>query len=123
MITEHIQPILVVTGVMTFTATIGFFLFPRNLLRRVFGIEEIGLALILATMSSGLTGSLVGALLIYAAFDYRLRVSAIAVAIIEKIIFAGVVFLGPLKKFGIAKWAAVGDSFMALLYVGYLSGF
>jgi hypothetical protein len=33
------------------------------------------------------------------------------------------VFLGPLKKFGIAKWAAAGDSFMVLLYVGYLSGF
>jgi hypothetical protein len=74
-------------------------------------------------MSLGLAGSLIGALLVYAAFDYRLRVSAIVAAIIEKIIFAGVVFLGPLKKFGIAKWAAVGDSFMALLYVGYLSGF
>ena len=112
-----------VTGALTSAATIGFVLFPRLLLVRVFRVKEIGLALTMVTRSLGLVGAMVGALLICAAFEPRLRVVAVVVAIIEKVIFAGVVFLGPLKKFSMVKWAAAGDSFMALLFVGYLSGF
>ena len=74
-------------------------------------------------MSLGLIGALIGALLVYAAFDPRIRVAAVVLGIIEKTIFAGVVLLGSLKKFAIVKWAAIGDSLMALLYVGYLFGF
>jgi hypothetical protein len=122
MITENIQLILVVTGGMT-TGAIGFFLFPRFLLQRVFGVEEIGQALTLVTRHWGLLLSLLGALLVYAAFEPGLRVSVMAVAAIEKIVFAGLVFWGPLKKSGIARCAAAGDGLMALLYVLYLSGF
>ena len=122
MITENIQLILVVTGGMT-TGTIGFFLFPRFLLQRVFGVEEIGLTMTLVTRHWGLLLSLLGALLVYAAFEPGLRVAVMVVAIIEKIVFAGLVFWGPLKKPCIAKFAAAGDSLMALLYVLYLSGF
>ena len=123
MISANIRLILIVTGALTTAATIGFFLLPRNLIRRVFRREEISPRLLLVTRSSGMFGALVGALLIYAAFDPRLRVPAVIVAIVEKVIFAGAVFLGPLKKFSMVKWAAAGDSFMALLFVGYLSGF
>lgn len=122
MITENIRLILVVTGAMTIGA-IGFFLFPRLLLQRAFGVEEIGPALTVVTRHWGLLLALMGALLVYAAFAPGLRGPVVVAATIEKIIFAGLVFLGPLKKFGIAKWAAVGDSCMALLYVFYLSGF
>jgi hypothetical protein len=122
MITENIRLILVVTGGMT-AGAIGFFLFPRLLLQRVFGVEEIGLAMTLVTRHWGLLLSLLGALLVYAAFEPGLRVSVMVVATIEKIVFAGLVFLGPLKRSGIAKCAAVGDGLMALLYVLYLSGF
>jgi hypothetical protein len=76
-----------------------------------------------ATKSSGLAGSLIGALLVYAAFEPGLMVPVVIAGTIEKVVFAGLVFLGPLKKFGIAKWAATGDSFMALIYVLYLFGF
>lgn len=122
MITENIQLILVVTGGMT-ACTIGFFLFPRFFLQRVFGIEEIGLALTLVTRHWGLLLSLLGALLVCAAFTPSLRVSVMVVATIEKVVFAGLVFWGPLKISGIAKFAAAGDSVMALLYVLFLSGF
>ncbi|GEM_PF-3931026 len=123
MISENIRLILILTGALTTAATIGFFLSPRNLIRRVFHWEEISPRLLLVTMFSGMVGALVGALMIYAAFDPRLRVPAVVVAILEKVIFAGAVFLSPLKKYGLVKWAAIGDSFMALLYVGYLFGF
>jgi hypothetical protein len=123
MITENIQPILMVTGAMTAGATIGFFLFPRSLLQRVFRVKEPGPALTLVTMSLGLAGSLVGALLVWAAFAPSVRVPVVLLALSEKVIFAGSVFLGRLKKFGLVKVAAVGDSFMAVLYGGYLLGF
>jgi hypothetical protein len=122
MITDNIRLILVVTGALTFIAIIGFFLFPRHSLQRVFGFEEISPALTRVTRSSALVGSLVGALLVYAAFEPGLRGPVMVAATIEKIVFAGSVFLGPLKKSGIARWAAAGDSFMALIFVSYLSG-
>lgn len=121
MITENIRLILVVTGALT-TGTVGFFLLPRLLLQRVFGVEEIGPALTLVTRHWGLLLSLMGALLVYAAFEPGLRGPVMVVAFIEKIIFAGLVFFGPLKKFAIAKWAAVADSLMALSYGFYLLG-
>ena len=123
MITAHIQFILLVTGTMTFVATIGFLLLPRHLLRWVFGVEETGLGLTLVIMLCGLAGSLIGASLVWAGFAPGLRGVAVTAAIIEKITFVGLVFLGPLKKFAVARWAAAGDSCMALLYVGYLIGF
>ena len=120
MITENIRLIFVVTGGMT-TGAIAFFLFPRFLLQRVFGVEEIGLAMTLITRHWGLLLSLLGVLLVYAAFEPSLRVSVMVVAIIEKVVFAGLVFWGHLKKSDIAKFAAAGDGLMALLYVLYLS--
>ncbi len=123
MITENIWLILVVTGALTFAATVGFFIFPRYLIQRVFRLEEVSPPLMWVTKSSGLIGSLIGALLFYAAFDSGLRVAAVIAGTIEKVVFAGLVFLGPLKKFDIARWAAAGDSFMALLFICYLLGF
>jgi hypothetical protein len=121
MITENIRLILMVTGALT-TGTVGFFLLPRLLIQRVFGVEEIGPALTLVIRHWGLLLSLMGALLVYAAFEPSLRGPVMVAATIEKIIFAGLVFLGPLKKFAIAKWAAVADSLMALSYGFYLLG-
>ena len=123
MITENIQLILVVTGVLTFAATVGFVIFPRYLLQRLSRLEEVSPALIWVTKSSGLVGSLIGALLVYAAFDSGVRVHVVIAGIVEKVVFSGLVFLSPLKRFNIAKLAATGDSFMALLYVLYLLGY
>lgn len=123
MITENIGLILVVTGAMTAGVGVGGFLFPRNFLHIAFRVEESGEALTLVTRHWGLLGFLLGALMIYTGFESDLRVPVVMAATIEKIVFAGLVFFGPLKKSGLAKAAAAGDSFMALLYVLYLLGF
>ncbi len=60
MITEHIRPILVVTGAMTAGAA-GFLLFPRSFLRHVLGLAEIGKELKLVTRLLGLFLFLIGA--------------------------------------------------------------
>jgi hypothetical protein len=122
-ITENIKLILVVTGVLTTAAGLGGFLLPRSLFRLFFGVEEAGEAVTLLTRHWGWLGFLIGALVVYAAFDPGLRVPVVVAAALEKIVFAGLVLLGPLKKSGLARWAAAGDSFMVLLYVLYLSGF
>ncbi len=122
MISEHIQVILVVTGAMTAGAGMGGFLFPRQVFRLFFGGGELEGALTLVARHWGWLGFLVGALLIWAGIDPRIRIAGIVVGALEKIVFAGLVFLGPLKKPGLAPWAAAGDSLMVLLYVGYLLG-
>lgn len=61
MITAHLRFILLATGAMTCVAVKGFLLLPRHLLRRVFGVEETGPALMLVTMLPGLPGSPGGA--------------------------------------------------------------
>jgi hypothetical protein len=121
-ITANIQLILGITGALTAGAA-GFFLFPRSLLQSLFGLEEIGQELTLMTRLLGLFLFLIGALLVNAAFDPGLRLSVVVAASLEKIVFAWLAFGGPLKKSGIARLAATGDSFMVLLYVGYLAGF
>jgi hypothetical protein len=123
MITRSIRPILVATGALTAADGIGGFLFPRNLFRLFFGVEASGEAVTLVTRHWAWLGFLLGALLVYAAFDLSLRFSVVVAATLEKIIFAGLVFTSLPNKSGIAKCVAAGDSFMALLYVLCLSGF
>ncbi len=123
MITKNIEFIMLVTGALTAAAGIGGFLFPRSLFRLFFGVEESGEASTLVTRHWGWLGFLIGALVVHAAFVPGLRVPVVLVATLEKIVFAGLVFLGPFRRSGFAKWAAAGDSFMVLLYALYFSGF
>ena len=113
MITENIRLIMVVTGALTAAVGLGCFLFPRSVFRLFFGVEEAGGAATLVTRHWGWMGFLIGALVLHAAFVPGLRVPAVVVAALEKIVFAGLVFLGPVKNSGIARWAAAGDIFMA----------
>jgi hypothetical protein len=123
MVTENIGPILVVTGALTAAASLGGFLWPRSLFQLFFGAAASGEATTLVTRHWGWLGFLIGALMVYAAFAPGLRVPVVVVAALEKTVFAGLVFSGPFRKSGLARWAAAGDSFMVLIYVLYLLGF
>ena len=66
---------------------------------------------------------LIGALLVYAAFDPPVRGPAILVGAIEKAALgAGVLGTG-LRKYPAARAGAVSDSQMALIFILYLIGF
>ena len=122
MISAHIELILIVTGALTAIVLVQF-IAPAPVLRMIYGeapTDQVGLAV---ARHWGLLIFLVGALLVYAAFQPSVRVPAIVIAVIEKAAFALGIFGTPLRKHSAAVAMAVGDSLIALVYVLYLAGF
>ena len=120
MIGAHIEGVLIVTGALTAVAILGF-IAPVTTLRMIFGrapTDEVSLAL---ARYCGLLVFLVGALLIYAAFHPAVRVPAMAVAAIEKVVLGAGILSTTLRSYPLAAAIAVGDSLMALVYLLYLA--
>jgi len=65
----------------------------------------------------------VGALLVYSAFHFPLRVPAVVLALIEKAGFVACVFGTSLRQRPMALIMAAGDAVMVLVYALYLVGF
>jgi hypothetical protein len=121
MITDNIQLIMVLIGLMTMGSLV-FFLAPGVLGTRLLDMTEISPGLILLARHWAFLVFLVGAFLVYAAFDPPCRFPALLMAILEKTVFAGLVFLGPFKNFRPAQLAAVGDGVLALICLACLVG-
>jgi hypothetical protein len=121
MITEHIQLIMVLIGLMTMGSLV-FFLSPGVLGKHLLGITDISPGLILLARHWAFLVFLVGTFLVYAAFDPPCRFAALLMAGLEKIAFAGLVFLGPLKTSRAAQMAAAGDGLLALMCLTCLLG-
>ncbi|HXJ96661.1 MAG TPA: hypothetical protein VMT20_27800 [Terriglobia bacterium] len=121
MITTHIHAILVVVGLVTMGG-IGALVAPRQALKLVFGVETPQNVALLLTRHWGLLIFLVGALLTFAAYHPGIQVPAMAIAGLEKIAFAGLVFLGPLKRTTVATLAAAVDAGFAVLFVLFFMG-
>jgi hypothetical protein len=122
MIGTHIEFILIVTGAATAIAFVQF-IAPAPVLRMICGkapTDEVGLAV---ARHWGLLVCLVGALLIYAAFDPPARGPAVVVAAIGKTALGLGVFGTTLRKRPAAAAIAAGDSLFALVYILYLAGF
>jgi hypothetical protein len=122
MIGAHIELILIVTGAITAIALVQF-IAPAPVLRMIYGeapTDEVGLAV---ARHWGLLTSLVGALLIYAAFHPSIRGPVMVLAVIEKAALGLEVFGTSLRTHPAAAAAAAGDSLIALIYVLYLVGF
>jgi hypothetical protein len=121
MITGHIQLTMVIIGLMTMGSLV-FFLAPGVFGKSLLGISEISPGVILLTRHWAFLVFLVGTFLVYAAFDPPCRFPALLMASLEKIAFAGLVFLGPFKNFRPAQLAAVGDGLLALICLACLVG-
>lgn len=121
MITEHIQLIMVIIGLMTMGSLV-FFLAPGFLGEHLLGISEISPGVILLTRHWAFLVFLVGAFLCYAAFVPPCRFPALLMASLEKIVFAGLVFRGPFKTSRPAQLAAAGDGVLAFICLACLVG-
>src|SRR5215475_12140637 len=122
MIGAHIEPILIVTGALT-AITILQFIAPAQVLRMIYGEAPTDQVSLAVARHWGLLTFLIGALLIYAAFDASVRGPAMVVAVIEKAALGLGVFGTSLRKHPVAAAIAAGDSLIALIYVLYLAGF
>ena len=121
MINESICPILIVSGVATMSA-VGQCFAPRPVLQLLYGVETSDPITLLLARHWGVLIGLVGALLVYSAVDPGVRTPVLIVAGIEKMMFSGLVFLGPAPRTSVGTLAATGDTFFALLYVLYFVG-
>jgi hypothetical protein len=121
MITTHIQAILMVTGLATMGA-IGAFVAPRRALKLVFSDETPREVTLVLLRHWGLLIFLVGALLVFAAYHPDIQVPAMVMAGVEKIVLAGLVFFGPLKRTTLVTMIAAIDTGFAVLYVLFFAG-
>lgn len=121
MIGAHIEIFLIVTGATTAVAFVQF-IAPASVCRIIYGAaptEVVGRAL---ARHWGLLVSLVGVLLIYAAFHPEMRQPIMIVAAVEKIGFGLGVFGTSLWRYPIAAAIAAGDTLIPIVYVLYLVG-
>ena len=122
MIGSHIQLILIVTGVITATMFLQF-LAPREIVRLMDDDVIADPVSLLVARHWGLLVGLLGALLVYAAFEPALRGPVVWVALIEKLALAGMLLSPAMRRRGRAASVAAGDLLMSLLYALYLAGF
>lgn len=114
MIASHSFAILVATGVYTAGAVLQLFA-PRTSLAMIFGIQTDERFTLLIARHWGLLAALVGSLLVYSAFHPEVRAPVVAVAILEKLAFAGLAFFGSWKRTPAATRTAVVDVAIAVL--------
>ena len=122
MVNAHIKWILLVSGALTFTMVYGLFA-PQAQLQSTFGATLEGPIADIVVRNWGALIALVGAMLIYSAFDPPSRRVAAAAAIASKLVFISLV----LSKGGAylghqAGVAVVADTIMVLLLLIYLAG-
>ena len=121
-IATHIKLILVITGVATVLALGGQCVAPSRFVRLVYGqVSDDAASLVLARHWGLLIGG-VGLLLIYAAFQPPIRVPIMVFAVIEKVVLGASILGTDLRKHALAVTMAIGDLFIALVYVLYLAG-
>lgn len=117
MIAEHIETILLVTGVITCLVIVGF-LAPGVVLKHLFGEDRPSASVLLLVRHWSLVIFLVGTLLVYAAYDPAVRSAAIAVATVEKFAIGALVVASPARNRRLGLVAG-GDAIMALIYLIY----
>ena len=120
MITTHIQPILLITGLLT-TLAIVMFAAPRRGLKLLFGVEQPEPGALFVARHWGLLVALIGALLVVAAYEPGMRGPAMAVAAVEKLAGAALVLCTLTPRTAAATMIAAGDAAMAVLYLLYFA--
>jgi hypothetical protein len=121
MMSDRIEPILLITGLAT-AGALALFLWPVTMMKMLFGQAPSDALSLLIARHWGLLIGLVGALLIFAAYHTETRVPTLIVAIGEKAAFALGVLSSPFRRRWIATLMALADAGMAAMYLMYLLG-
>jgi len=122
MLASSIDWILVASGIITVVAGLAALLFPHLFLRSGFGVESPISPLVFFVRHWGVLISVIGALIVYSAYDPTVRAPVLAAAAIEKFAIGFLTFFGPMKRTTAMTAMAVGDGAFAILYVAYLAG-
>jgi uncharacterized membrane protein len=121
MIASHIEPILLVSGLFT-TGAIAVFFVPGAAVRLVFGADVTWNAALLIARHWGLVVSLIGCLIVYAAYHPLSRTPFLVAASVEKAILIALFAIGGVRWTPGMRVVAAADGLFTLLYVAYLGG-
>ena len=121
MITTYIQPILLITGLLT-TLAIVMFVAPQRGLKLLFGVEQPEPGALFVARHWGLLVALIGSLLVVAAHEPGVLGPAMAVSATEKLAGAALVLCTLTRRIAAATMIAAGDAAMAVLYLLYFAG-
>ncbi len=113
--------ILMVTGVLTGSVMVGVAA-PDALLRILLGTDPADKTMLVPARHWFLMIGLVGALLVFAAYDSDYRVPALLFAIIEKLALGAMVLTSPLRKRPLTVAVVCADATMAGLFIFILAG-
>ena len=116
-----IKWIMLVCGVLTFTMVYAA-IAPQAALQSTFGAVLVGPLAEILVRSWGALIALVGAMLIYGAFDPPGRPFIVTVAGVSKLIFIALVFTYGRSYLGHAGLVVAVDSVMVVLFAVYLVG-
>lgn len=117
MIANHIELILVVTGIYTAAAILQFFAPRLGLAKLTFGAESSDPFTLLLAQHWGLLAGLLGGLLVYAAYHPEIRVPVMLVAALEKLALAGLILLGRWPRTALATRLAFIDAVIAVVFL------
>jgi hypothetical protein len=122
MMGSHVQAILLVVGLYTMAA-LPQFLVPRLFLAKVtLGAETSDPLTLLLARHWALLAALVGGLLVYAVYHPEVQGPAMAIAAVEKLALAALIFFGNWKRTATATRLAAVDAAMGLVLVLCLAG-
>jgi uncharacterized membrane protein len=116
----RMNTVLIVTGLLTAVAGIGFFV-PRAFLNVLLGMTPNDSTTTLLARHWCLLLALVGGLLVYAGYHAEARVPVMVVATVEKLTIAALVVASPLRRRLVTVAAISADVVMALLYLFLLA--
>src|SRR5262249_21731578 len=121
MLAAHIELILLTTGLAT-AGVLVVFVAPVPVMKVLFGQAPTDALSLFIARHWGLMVSLVGALLIYAAYHAEVRVPTLIVAIVEKAALVLGVLISPFRQRPTVLAMALADAGMSAVYAMYLTG-
>jgi hypothetical protein len=121
MLAAHIELILLITGLAT-AGVLVVFVAPVPVMKVLFGQTPSDALSLFIARHWGLLVSLVGALLIYAAYHAEVRVPTLIVAIVEKAALVLGILISPFRQRPTVLAMALADAGMSAVYAMYLTG-
>jgi len=121
MISRHIKPILVVTGIITASMIVAFFA-PAIVLNQLFAEPPSDAVSLAITRHWGLLVFCFGGLLVWSAYRPEIRKPVLVFTIVEKVALVLGILLLPLPLKSGAYVAASTDATFSIIYLLYLAG-
>jgi O-antigen/teichoic acid export membrane protein len=122
MLASSIGLILIVSGILTAAAGLGALLFPRPILKLIFGSEDNSALTIFFTRHWGALLFSICSLTVYSGLVPSTRAPILTAAIVEKCIIFILVFFGPVKRTNMLAAIAAMDGILSVLFAAYLAG-